>query len=436
MTVRTLTLPRLGETMEEATVVGWLIEPGAAFRRGQSIVELETDKTVVEYPALGDGVLDEILAESGARVPVGAPLARATVATESDWTDDAPPEPSPPAEPATSDPLAPPAPEPEPDARPRATPVARRLARQAGLPLGAIPGTGRRGRIERADVERATAGPEGTRFFDAPGGRIACDLLGPESAETTLLLHGFAGDRRAWAATAAILARAGRRVAAPDLPSHGETELEAADPAALEPPLAALAAALPGRLHLVGHSLGAVAAVGLAARLGDRVASLTLVTPAGAGREIGAAFVTGMAAARTPGEVAHLLRLLGPKGGAISDDALAAMARETARGRLAALAAAFVGPHGQRVDILRSLATLAPRLPVRAIFGTEDRIVPITHAHAMPPPVAVHFLPTGHMPQWDAPADLAALLLGEPGMKALSSTTSHPTRPEAPWPAT
>jgi pyruvate/2-oxoglutarate dehydrogenase complex dihydrolipoamide acyltransferase (E2) component len=88
MTALTLTLPRLGETMDEATVVGWLVEPGATFRRGQPIVELETDKTVVEYPALGDGTLDEILAASGARIPVGAPLARATVADAGEWSDE------------------------------------------------------------------------------------------------------------------------------------------------------------------------------------------------------------------------------------------------------------------------------------------------------------------------------------------------------------
>ena len=59
-------------------------------------------------------------------------------------------------------------------------------------------------------------------------------------------------------------------------------------------------------------------------------------------------------------------------------------------------------------------SALARRLPVRALFGTEDRIIPATHALDMPPQVAVHFLPTGHMPQWDAPAELAALLLGSP----------------------
>ncbi|HET9068629.1 MAG TPA: alpha/beta fold hydrolase, partial [Amaricoccus sp.] len=187
-----------------------------------------------------------------------------------------------------------------------------------------------------------------------------------------------------------------------------------ADVRAVEEAMVAFAATLPGRLHLVGHSFGAVVATTVAARLGERVSRLTLVTPAGCGREISDAFVAGMAAARTPGEVAHLLRLLGPKGGALSDAALAAMAAETARGRLSTLAADFVGPHGQRVDILRPLAGLAKRLPVRAIFGTEDRVIPASHAFALPPRVAAHFLPTGHMPQWDAPADLADLLTGSP----------------------
>ena len=62
-----LTLPRLGETMETGRVVGWLKQPGEAFRRGETIVEIESDKTVVELPALADGRLLEVLAPEGLR---------------------------------------------------------------------------------------------------------------------------------------------------------------------------------------------------------------------------------------------------------------------------------------------------------------------------------------------------------------------------------
>ena len=397
-------MPRLGETMDEGTVVRWLVAPGAAYARGDALIEIETDKTVAEVPALSDGRMVAHLAAEGDRVAVGTPIA--TVAGE---VEDAA-EPAPEGAEREST-VAADSPRPRVEvgevARRRATPVARRLARQAGLALDAIPGTGRRGRIEADDI-RAAQGPRAP----AAAGGIAFDTFGPEQAEAILLLHGFAGDRRAWAAVAAILARAGARVVAPDLPGHGETAVEAGDVGAVEAAMATFAASLPGRVHLVGHSFGAVVATALAARLGDRVARLTLITPAGCGREISDAFVSGMAAARTTGEVAHLLRLLGPKGGALSDTALAAMASESARGRLTALAADFAGPLGQRVDILRPLATIAKRLPVRALFATEDRVIPATHALALPPQVAVHFLPTGHMPQWDAPADVADLILG------------------------
>ena len=71
----TLVLPRLGETMEHGTIVRWCVAPGQPFRRGETILELETDKTVVELPALADGTLVEVLAEVGDMLDVGASLA-------------------------------------------------------------------------------------------------------------------------------------------------------------------------------------------------------------------------------------------------------------------------------------------------------------------------------------------------------------------------
>ena len=69
-------MPRLGETMEEGRIVGWIKKPGDPFRRGEILLEIETDKTIVEMPALVDGVLGEILAAEGVQIKVGEPLCR------------------------------------------------------------------------------------------------------------------------------------------------------------------------------------------------------------------------------------------------------------------------------------------------------------------------------------------------------------------------
>ena len=72
----TFKLPRLGETMEEGGIGKWLKKPGDRFRRGETLAEIETDKTVVELPALVDGVMQEILATEGTTVKVGEPICR------------------------------------------------------------------------------------------------------------------------------------------------------------------------------------------------------------------------------------------------------------------------------------------------------------------------------------------------------------------------
>lgn len=88
MTERILKMPRLGETMEEGKIVGFLVKPGDSFKRGDSIIEIETDKTVAEFPALGDGTLHEWIGSVGDHVVVGAPLARIGIGAGPDWTDE------------------------------------------------------------------------------------------------------------------------------------------------------------------------------------------------------------------------------------------------------------------------------------------------------------------------------------------------------------
>ena len=79
MMEKTLTLPRLGETMEEGTVLAWSKITGEEYDRGDILLELETDKMVVEVPALEDGRILEILAEEGAVIGIGEPIARVEV---------------------------------------------------------------------------------------------------------------------------------------------------------------------------------------------------------------------------------------------------------------------------------------------------------------------------------------------------------------------
>jgi pyruvate/2-oxoglutarate dehydrogenase complex dihydrolipoamide acyltransferase (E2) component len=69
-------LPKLAETQERGIITRWLRRPGDAVREGEPLVEVETDKVNSELEAPADGVLVEVLATEGARVPVGEIIAR------------------------------------------------------------------------------------------------------------------------------------------------------------------------------------------------------------------------------------------------------------------------------------------------------------------------------------------------------------------------
>jgi 2-oxoglutarate dehydrogenase E2 component (dihydrolipoamide succinyltransferase) len=139
-------IPPLGESITEATVGQWLKGPGEAVAADEPIVSLETDKVAVEVNAPVAGVLAEQLAKVGDTVQVGAAIARveagAAVAA-------APAVAAPVAEPAAAVPAA----------DTPLSPAARRVVEERGLDPAAIPGTGKDGRITKADALAATAAP-------------------------------------------------------------------------------------------------------------------------------------------------------------------------------------------------------------------------------------------------------------------------------------
>src|ERR687886_2736404 len=71
-----ITMPRLSDSMEEGTILKWLVSEGDEVKRGQEIVEIETDKANMTYEADTDGVLVEIVAEEGDTLPLGEVICR------------------------------------------------------------------------------------------------------------------------------------------------------------------------------------------------------------------------------------------------------------------------------------------------------------------------------------------------------------------------
>ena len=74
--MKEIILPRLGETMEKGSISKWLIKLNDNFTRGQTIAEIESDKTTIELPALEDGKLIEILVNENVEVEVGSVIAK------------------------------------------------------------------------------------------------------------------------------------------------------------------------------------------------------------------------------------------------------------------------------------------------------------------------------------------------------------------------
>ncbi|MYI82310.1 MAG: hypothetical protein F4056_03035, partial [Chloroflexi bacterium] len=108
-----LTMPNIGEGVTEGEIVRWLKQIGDPVARDESVVEIETDKAIVEIPSPFEGTLTSILVAEGETVPIGTTIAEITVAEAALPEDPTPapaPEPPPPAAPPAAPAAAPAAP--------------------------------------------------------------------------------------------------------------------------------------------------------------------------------------------------------------------------------------------------------------------------------------------------------------------------------------
>jgi len=152
-----LIMPKLGLTMEEGTVVRWLVAESDQVKKGQPVLEVETDKVVVEVEATALGVMGPLLVGEGKTVPVTTLLARIYA----------------PGEKVEEKVLA-----------PRITPLARRMAEKEGVDLSSIPAHRSDRRVRAEDVQAALAKQPGDsrrtgqRIFSSPRARLQARELG------------------------------------------------------------------------------------------------------------------------------------------------------------------------------------------------------------------------------------------------------------------
>jgi pyruvate dehydrogenase E2 component (dihydrolipoamide acetyltransferase) len=349
-----LGMPKWGLSMTEGTVVQWLVEEGTELAPGDEVVEVESEKinNAVETPS--PGILRRKVAEEGEVVPVGGLLGVIADPSVSDEEIDAYVE---------------------------------------EFQSTFVP------------EEEEAGGPE-PEMVEAGGKSLQYLRVGEGEEAPLVLLHGFGGDINIWVFNQETLAEAGHAVYALDLPGHGQSSKDVG-----EGDLGSFVDAVAGfmdemgieKAHLVGHSLGGAIAGSFALAHPDRVASLVLISSAGLGEEINDDYIEGFIAANRRREMKNVLGLLFANPDLVTrqlvNDELRFKRMDGVDEAMRAVADK-VFPDGRQADV-PDLSEV--EVPILAIWGQEDQIVPVSHTENLPSSARVEILDgSGHMPQMEA----------------------------------
>jgi pyruvate dehydrogenase E2 component (dihydrolipoamide acetyltransferase) len=358
-----LGMPKWGLSMTEGTVVQWLVEEGAELGSGDEVVEVESEKinNAVETPA--PGVLRRQVAKEGEVVPVGGLLG---------------------------------------------------VIADASVPDEEIDAYVEEFQETFVPEEEEAGGPE-PETVEAGGKSLQYLKVGEGEGDPLVLLHGFGGDINIWVFNQEALA-AEHTVYALDLPGHGHSTKDVGDGdlASFVQVLADFLDAMEiEKAHLVGHSMGGAIAGAFANAHPDRVSSVILIASAGLGPEINEEYIEGFIAANKRRDMKNVLGMLFADPDLVKrqlvNDVLKFKRLDGVDEALRAVADK-VFPDGHQADA-PDLSEVS--VPILVIWGSEDQIVPASHAENLPSEARVEILEeTGHMPQMEA-AGKVNRLVGE-----------------------
>jgi len=337
--IKALTMPKWGLAMTEGAVTSWLVDEGVELREGEEILEIETTKITNVYESPVAGKLRRRTVEAGQTVPVGALLGVIADASV-----------------------------PEIDIDAFITKFQEEFA------------------VEAAEAG-ASAGPE-PQFAEAGGRRLRYLVMGQGEGAPLVMIHGFGGDLNNWQFNQPALAEE-RTVYALDLPGHGGSVKQGIGGSV--PDLAAavrdfLDAVGIDRAHLCGHSMGGAIALHLATEEPARVASVTLVSSAGLGDEINMDYIEGFIRADKRKDMKSVLEKLFADSSLVSRDMVEELLKykrlDGVPEALRTIAEATF-PGGKQGHVLADRVG-SVGVPVQAIWGEADEIVPAGHAEAIP----------------------------------------------------
>ena len=363
--IEPIVMPKWGLAMQEGMLAEWHVAEGQEVAKGQEIADIETSKIANAFESPVAGKLRRQLVGIGETVPVGALLA---VVADDSVTD---------------------------------------------AQLDAFIGEFQASFAESQAAAETATGPE-PEFVELPQGRLRFLKLG-DGGDPVLFLHGYGADLNNWLFNQPAVA-ANHTTYALDLPGHGGSAKAVGDGT-----IASLAAAVLAfmqareiaKAHLIGHSMGGAVALALAAGQPDKVASATLVCPAGLGPEIAMDYIDGFIGASRRKKLEPVLQMLVANPdlvtGEMIEDVLKYKRLDGVDAALRTLRDALF-PGGKQGLVFKDRLAEA-QVPIQVLWGGQDRIVPALHGQGLPARVQVTvFEDAGHLAHMEKAGEVNAAI--------------------------